>query len=57
MKSRQRRLMAIELTLTPKQVVLLWLRNARADLRSQMLGVTGDLEKGFCASAEQQAIE
>jgi len=28
MKSRQRRLKAIELTLTPKQVVVVWLRNA-----------------------------
>jgi hypothetical protein len=28
MKSRQRRLKAIELTLTPRQVVLVWLRNA-----------------------------
>ena len=28
MNSRQRRLRAIELTLTPQQVVLVWLRNA-----------------------------
>jgi hypothetical protein len=28
MNSRQRRIRAIELTLTPQQVVLVWLRNA-----------------------------
>jgi len=29
----------------------------KADLRSPMLGVMSDMEKGFCAGAEQQGIE
>src|SRR5215469_5831982 len=29
----------------------------KADFRSQMFGVTGDFEKGFCAGAEQQIVE
>jgi hypothetical protein len=35
MKSRQKRLKAIELSLTPRQIVVVWLRNAIAsrDLR------------------------
>ena len=50
--------------LTPRILELLRITNLtkvfsreKADLHPQMLGVTGDLEKGFCAGAEQQSIE
>jgi len=56
MKNRQRRLMAIELTLTPKQVVLLWLRNARQAGTFEDCGGRQPPNRGVIANAIDEAV-